>query len=140
MVFMHGLGNPTPTQFMLQKSSIRKSYVKKKPSKQFALFLTRTDNAVLRRAARLPGSRQVRLALYQKYLFIFPHPLNSKVDRMMMNVNCNNVIHFSISLVVPRDLTRYWGGQLGIKKSVILIRFNDIILYQGTNVKFFWKR
>ena len=56
---------------------------------------------------------------------------------MMMNVNCNNVIHFSISLVVPRDLTRCWEGQLGIKKSVILIRFNDIILYQETNVKFF---
>ncbi len=46
--------------------------VKKKPSKQFALFLASTDNAVLRRAARLPGSKQVKLASYQECLFIFP--------------------------------------------------------------------
>ena len=48
--------------------------VKKKPSKQLALFLAHTDNAARRRAARLPGSKQVKLASYQRYLFIFPSP------------------------------------------------------------------
>ena len=75
--------------------------VKKKPSKQFALFLARADNAALRRAACLPGSEQVKLASSQECLFISPHPLYSEVDRMMvMDVKYIGVTHFSISLTV----------------------------------------
>ena len=73
-----------------------KNVKKKKPSKQFALFLARADNAARRRAARLPGSKQVKLASYQKYLLYSPHPLYSEVDRMMvMDAKCIYVTHFS---------------------------------------------
>ena len=43
---------------------------KKNPVNSLALFLARTANAARRRAARLPGFKQVKLTSYYQNIFI----------------------------------------------------------------------
>ena len=89
----------------------------KKNPVNFCAFLARANNIARRRAARLPGSKQVKLALYQKYLFTFPHPLYLEVDRMMvMDVKCNKVNHFLVLYVVSESVPGTEKYQTGYKK------------------------
>ena len=71
------------------------------------------------------------------YLFS-PHPLYPEVDRMMvMDVKCIYVTHFHFRSQYQSPHPLLKGTKLAIKKSMLLIGFNDIISYWKANVKFF---